>query len=587
MSLDILSEEQARALLLHLGRLSPDSPGAAALPRLVADHTVMRAVADGTSVGIAVLDTGLRYRYVNAALSAMNGAPADDHLGKGLADVVPGINVEHTEAALRSVLETGRPVVHLVEGITTPDGSGLARFWHNAFHRLEDEDGAPLGVVALVLEITEDRRIREALALASTRLSLFDEAATRIGTTLDVRQTCQELTELLVPRLADLAVVDVLDFEHHHSPIHPHQALQLRRLALSAVRGLAGAAQRIGAPGSPVVPRPGSDLTRCLDEQRPVISDLLGRDGSGLHGLPPERIALHRELGLHSACHVPLTARHDVIGVVSLARTAGSPSFTAQEADLAGELALRAANSIDNAQRYAHERRSAVLLQRALLSDPTVPGSGVECARRYLPAGAAAEIGGDWYDSLALPDGCTLLTVGDVMGHGLDAAATMAEYRSVIRTLALQGLPPEAILDAAERTVQALGQERVATCLTVAFSPATRTAALATAGHLPPLLIPPDGPPRLIDLPVGPPLGAGPGPHRSRSLRLRPGSVLLLYTDGLVERRDEDIDQGLAALAALPFDPAGPLESVLDTAVSLLVGARVGDDVSLLAVRTA
>ncbi|MFJ8039512.1 SpoIIE family protein phosphatase [Kitasatospora sp. NPDC096147] len=587
MSLDILSEEQARDLLRRLGRPSPDSPEVAALARLVADHTVMRAVADGTSVGVAVLDAELRYRYVNEALAAMNGTPAPDHLGKRLADVVPGVNVDHTEAALRSVLETGRPVAHLVEGTTAPGPAAPVRFWHNAFHRLEEEDGAPLGVVALVLEITEDRRIREALSLASTRLTLFDEAATRIGTTLDVRQTCQELTELLVPRLADLAVVDVLDLDRHLAAPHPQEGLHLHRLALTAVPRLAEATHLLGAPGAPVTPRPGSDLTRCLDEQRPVVSDLLGPDGTGLLGLPPERIALHRRLGLHSACHVPLTARHDVIGVVSLVRSTGSPPFTPQEADLAGELALRAANSIDNAQRYAHERRSAVLLQRALLSDATVPGPGVECARRYLPAGAAAEIGGDWYDTLALPGGSTLLTVGDVMGHGLDAAATMAEYRSVIRTLALQGLPPAAVLDAAEHTVQALDQERVATCLTVTFSPATRTAVLATAGHLPPLLIPPDGPPRLLDLPVGPPLGAGPGPHRSRTLRLPPGAVLLLYTDGLVERRDQDIDQGLAALAALAFEQAGPLESVLDTAVTLLAGARVGDDVSLLAVRTA
>ncbi|MFB9371384.1 SpoIIE family protein phosphatase [Kitasatospora albolonga] len=548
---------------------------------LAGDYRLARQVLDRASVGIAVLDGSLRYRYVNEALAAFNGVPAEGHLGRRIAEVIPTINVDEAEAALRAVLADGRPRAITVEGTAASDGSGRLRWWHNAYHRVGSGSG-PAGVVAMVLEITQDRRIMQALHRARTRLALLDQAATRIGTTLDAQKTCEELANLLVPRLADLVTVDVLDLERLPGPDGP---VRLRRLALSAVPALREAGALFGAQGAVVTAQPSSGVWRCLDEQRPVVSNF--PDDVELRSLA-RRAGLvdgFRELALQSVCYLPLTAGVEVIGAVLLVRTDATAGFSAQDVELAAELVARAAGSIDNARRYAEQRDAAMLLQRALLSTRTVPHPDVECVGRYLPSGAGAEVGGDWFDSIALPDGTTALVVGDVMGHGLEAAASMAEYRSTVRTLVFQGLPPEEVLGQADRIAQALDLERMATCLVAVVDPRTRTAVCGSAGHLPPLLISRQEGNLLLDLPVGAPLGAGTGSYDARTLALPEGSALLLYTDGLVERRAEDIETRLRALADLSLDAAAPLERLLDKVLSRLATELVDDDVALLVAR--
>lgn len=225
-------------------------------------------------------------------------------------------------------------------------------------------------------------------------------------------------------------------------------------------------------------------------------------------------------------------------------------------------------------------------MQRAFLATPHIPGPGVEIASRYLPAGRGAEVGGDWFDAVALPSGRTLLVVGDVMGHGVRAAAAMSEYRSLLRALALQGLAPDRLLTEADRTAHALDLDRVATCVLVLLDPAAELAVLATAGHVPPLVVRPGTAPELADLPVGPPLGTGFGGYESRHCPLPPGTLLLAYTDGLVERRGEDVDTGLAALTHAPVAAGNALPDILNTVLDRLAPANSEDDVTLLAART-
>jgi PAS domain S-box-containing protein len=539
-----------------------------------------RQVMDGAVFGIALLDTTLRYTYVNEALAQLNGLPVEAHLGRSIGDVVPGIDVAAAEVELRAVLADGKPRHHTVQGTTAADDSGELRWWHNAYSRLEDGEGEILGLIGMVLEITEDRRIRHALDRARVRLTLLDEAATSIGTTLDVQLTCKELTRLLVPRITDIAVVDVIERDER-----PGQELRLRRLAMSTTPALVKAGRWFGAPGSVHSPQPSSAAARCVTEERPIVSNSPTDEQMAQEAPEAGRVARYRRLGIHSALVVPLRARGRVIGVVNLCRAGDSPPFTAEDVELVGELARRAATSISNAQRFAHEHETALVLQRALLSERTRPHVDVECAGRYLPAGKTAEVGGDWFDSMALPGGRTLLVVGDVMGHGLEAAATMGEYRSLMRALAFQGWGPEKILSEAQRTVEALGLDRVATCLVAEIDPVAGTVTLASAGHLPPLLLRRGLGTQFAALPGDPPLGAGVGTYRSTTLRLPPGSVLLLFTDGLVERRGEDIEDSLEALAALDLEPDTPLEQLLDTALSRLAVSPAEDDVALLAAR--
>ncbi|MDH6108964.1 PAS domain S-box-containing protein [Kitasatospora sp. MAP12-15] len=577
----VLGDQEAQALLAALGTAEL----AAGLLPMLGDYHLVRQILDRASLGIAVLDPELRYRYVNRTLAEINGVAAADHLGKCLEDVVPGIDVAAAETALRSVLADGEPRVHTVEGTTASGPATEPRWWHNAYHRLEGPDGEVVGVVAMVLEITEDRRIRQALARASTRLALLDEAATRIGTTLDVDQTCKELTRLLVPRLADLAVVDVLETDGPPAGARPPAPLRMRRLALSTTGAMVKAGRQIGGPGFQFTAQPSAAAARCLAEQQPVLFNF-PTDEELRQGISDAaRAARYRRLGLHSAVFVPLTARGQVVGVVVLVRAGDSPGFTPDEVELVAELARRAAASISNAQRYAHEHETALALQRALLAEPMTPHPDVECASRYLPAGASAEVGGDWYDTVALPGGSTLLVVGDVMGHGLDAAATMSEYRTLLRALALQGRRPDEILREAERIVEALEVERVATCLLVLIDPAAGTSSFASAGHLPPLQLEPGRAGRLLDVPVGPPLGTGCGGYLQLTMPYAPGSTLLLYTDGLVERRGTDIEESLAGFAALALDPADPLEHLIDTALTALAAGHGEDDVAVLAAR--
>lgn len=609
----VLSRARARELV---SALTAGGVGAAALlPSVLDDYRVTRAILDGSGAGIGVIDPDLRYVYVNDALAALNGVPAADHLGKRLPDVLPDLDFEPAQKVLQSVLQSGRPQFATVKGRTPADSPADTRWWVNAYHRLEDTAGTVIGVVGVAIEVTEAYRVRQLLDDARTRLALLDEAATRIGTTLDVDDTCRELARLFVPRLADIAAVDVLDVEGAPGTLPARGALRLRRVALSTTAEMSKAAKYFGAAGTVIVPQSSSAVARCLTEQRPVISNL--PDDRELADDAPntERVAQYRKLGMHSAIFVPLTARRDLVGAVILVRAGASPEFSQQDVDLVGELTRRAATSINHAKRYAHEHQTALVMQQALLAEPRPPHPDVQCASRYLPTGTDIEIGGDWYDTVALPGGKTLLVVGDVMGHGFEAASAMCEYRSLLRTLALQSDAPERILAEAERIAEGLAFDRVATCLVAVVDPAARTCCLANAGHMPPLLIRPDGRCSLVELPVDPPLGVGTdvdgagsgecgpgerelgervagGPgrggharYRRETIEFEPGATLLFYTDGLVERRGEDIEECLNALTRLDIDPERPLEQLLDAVLGRFVPDGAEDDVAVLAAR--
>ncbi|MFE0462015.1 SpoIIE family protein phosphatase [Kitasatospora sp. NPDC058965] len=582
--LSLLSDTEAR----HLADTLSPAPDAALLDLLLTDYRLLRQMLDRATVGIAVLDTELRYRYVNRALAAINGVGAEQHIGRRIAEVVPGINVAAAEQALRAVLTDGEPRLHTVEGTTAADSGAESRWWHNAYHRLDDPaapaggPAEPVGLVAVVLEITEDRRIRQSLDRARTRLALLDEAATRITTTLDAQQAAKELARLLVPRLADLAAVDVLEPAPHDSG-----ELTMRRLALSTTAELVQAGRYVGSAGALLRPQAGSAAVRCLADQGPIVFNHPTDEEIRALATSSQRLTWYRRLGLHSAVFVPLAAGGTAIGVVSLARSGSSPEFTPDEVGLIAELADRAGSGINNAQRYTHEHETALALQRALLAEPMTPHRNIDCALRYLPAGATAEVGGDWYDTVALPGGRTLLVVGDVMGHGLDAAAAMSEYRSLVRSLALQRRSPAGILNEAERILDALAPERVATCVLALVDPGQLHATFASAGHLPPVHLRADGTVQLLDLPIGPPLGAGVGGYEQLTLPFDAGASLLLYTDGLIERRGTDIEDSLAALRGLPLDPAAPLEHLIDTALTGLAAGHGEDDVAVLAARLA
>lgn len=539
---------------------------------------LLRGIVEGAAVGFAVLDTDLRYLYVNPHMARMTGLPAAAYLGHTLHEVLP--HIQRPEAVLRDVLHDGRPRETIVSGRTWVDSPYQVREWRCVYHRMVDSSGKVVGVAGVGLEISEPQQYLYELERAHRRLALLDSAASRIGTGTDVAGTCRELAEFVVPELADAAGVEL---------VPPDTASGRRapvRLAAYATRpdlvtGLAALDARGELVGWPrgIGARRGLAAGRVL--RRNAITAAQWR--ALIPSWPPARACL--TAGVHSVLLAPLVSDGRYLGSLQLARAGDSAPFSNEDATVARELAARAARALDRAVRFEREHTMALELQRALLAEPgrLRQHGGVETTARYRPADDESLIGGDWYDVLALPDGRTMLVIGDVMGHGVEAAVAMSHYRSTLRALARAGLSPRRILEHADRMVSDSGFERVATCFLALGDADVATLTYASAGHLPPVWLAPEGGIELVPVPVGPPLGSGLGRYEQRVTPER-GGVLLLYTDGLVERRGEDIDRGLARLTSLTLSPGDPLDKIVDTVLDhLAVGSE--DDIALLAAR--
>ncbi|MEU3826957.1 PP2C family protein-serine/threonine phosphatase [Streptomyces sp. NPDC029080] len=280
---------------------------------------------------------------------------------------------------------------------------------------------------------------------------------------------------------------------------------------------------------------------------------------------------------------VPLAVSGHCYGVLVSARE--ETPFTDAETQVVAFLAELAASHVRHAREYDAVSGMVGKLQRALLSEPGRPHPNLDVAVRYLPVGQNALIGGDWCETVRLHFGRTLLVVGDVMGHGLEAAVDMNAYRSSLRYIASADLPPHRVLRQLDELAAGEPERRPATCLVARIDPNRGQITLASAGHLPPAVIDGDGRTSLLEVPVGPPLGTGLGGYESVTYPLDPSRTVLLFTDGLVERRGEDIDRSLGRLADVGFDPASAVDDVLDTTLARLDARHAEDDVAILAAR--
>jgi serine phosphatase RsbU (regulator of sigma subunit)/PAS domain-containing protein len=558
-----------------------------AVPPVPLDEAVLRDVLAGTPAGIGILGPDLRYRYVNPALAAMNGVPAAAHIGRTITELLPDLD-DPGETVLRQVLADGRPRELTSSGHTRAVSGLERRYWHGAYHRLQAADGTVTGIVGIVLEVSASRQEQRDLERARERLTLLDRAATAIGTTLEMDTTCAELADFLVPLLADVAPVEVLPPERPHGAAvrpPPHGILRMRRAGMAALPNLREQVRIFGVPGTYVDYQPQSSIPRCLASGKPILENLPTDDELGGMAPSSERVAAYRAVGIHSALVVPLAARGHPVGTVTMVRAGDSPAFTDEDVVAAQDLATRAAITLDNARRYTREHGIALELQRALLSEPGSPYPDVEVAFRYQPAGSSALVGGDWYDTVRLPLGRTLLAMGDVMGHGVEASVDMSQYRSMLRFVASADLPPHRILRRLDTLISETESGRPATCLLALIDPTRGRCSYASAGHLPPAILRSDGATEIIGLPVGPPLGTGHGGYELLSRPYTPGDVLLMYTDGLLERRGEDIDVSLARLAALRLSTDGDIGPLVDNVLALLVTEEAEDDIAVLAAR--
>jgi PAS domain S-box-containing protein len=553
--------------------------------RLEQDVALSERMVKQSPIGYAVLDTQLRYVSVNPALEKINGVPAAEHVGRTLREVLPMLDSEPVETDARQVLDTGVPVIDNTLVGRTPADPDEDHAWAHSLYRLEDAMGNVLGVAVTVVDITEQHRASMEAEAARRRLAVIADASARIGTTLELERTACELAEVAVPELADLAAVDLLDsvVEGRRSTLGPSESAVIRALAVRPQDG-SDAVLAADPPGR--IARYGPDrlVTECVRSGEAVLVPHVKDTDLPRIGRCPEAAELLARAGLHSYLAVPLIARGEVLGALDLKRTRNPAPFDDDDVLLARELAARAAVQIDNARWYQNARNTALTLQRSLLPSSPPVTTGLEVASRYQPAGATSEVGGDWFDVIPLEGGKTALVVGDVMGSGLSAAATMGRLRTATTTLAALGLDPALLLEHLDKTTSALDHS-IATCMYAVHDPHLRQCRIANAGHLPPARLRPGRPPELLDLPTGVPLGVGGIAFSTVTVDFEPGDELVFYTDGLVETRSHSLDERLDFLLSLLDDPARPLEETCDLLLRTLHHPDNHDDVALLIAR--
>ncbi|MGW1893949.1 SpoIIE family protein phosphatase [Streptomyces sp. NPDC002004] len=555
-----------------------------AVERLERDVALSTRLVAQAPVGLAILDADLHYLTVNPALERIHGMPAAAHLGRSVRDVLSFLDSEAIETRMRRVLESGEPVVDRYVVGRPPGDPDHEHAWSVSYFRLEDSSGRVLGMAHSVIDITQRHRAATEAARARQRLALIAKASASVGTTLDLEQTAQELADAVVPDLADIAAVDVLDSAIQGRTTTPSGPTRFRALAVTAADS-DEAVRAADPPGELATYDDDRLVTQCVRTRRPVLVAHTTRQDLGRIARDDEAAGLLEAAGVHSYLAVPLVARGEVLGALDLKRTGNPAAFDDDDVILAVELAARAAVSIDNARWFQAQRHTALTLQRSLLPEPASRLPGLEASCRYQPADATSEIGGDWFDAIPLCGDQTALVVGDVMGSGINAAATMGQLRTATRAFAELDLAPAEVLRHLDHLTEGV-EQTIATCIYCVYDPHRHECRIALAGHLPPALLQPGRAPQLLDLPTGAPLGVGGVPFTTTSIGFRPGDQLVLYTDGLVETRNEPIDVCLERLLdALGKTRDLTLEDTSDRVLETLRPPGGEDDVALLIAR--
>ncbi|WP_405752111.1 SpoIIE family protein phosphatase [Streptomyces sp. NBC_00012] len=548
-------------------------------------------------LGLAVFDAELRLVRTNTHLLPYTGL-LPDLRNRRLGDFLQAPGAAAIERRLREVLRTGQPLILAEETVRTVEDPGGGVVMAVSAFRLQAPDGQVFGVTVLFTDVTEQRRSDE-------RLAILHRATAAVGGSLSVAGTGEELAAVLVPGLADHAVVEIARVVFAGEEPVPGEdgTVPLRLTAAAGERAEE-------APTGTVVP--------------------VGADCAPAVGESPASMT------------APLRARGSFLGRVTVRRGPDWHGYAPADLDLLCEIAARAALALDNARRYTREHRAAVGLQRSLLPPAQAETVAVTTSGFYLPADTATGVGGDWFDVIPLSSARVALVAGDVVGHGLGATATMGRLRTAVRTLADLDLEPDELMVHLDDLVSQLrdepnqpdgpdgpdepdgrdgpvgpagpggydGPDRPssftrpdedgshgglradpvgATCLYAVYDPVSRRCAMVSAGHPPPAVVDPDGTVSYVPLNPGPPLGVNGLPFEMTEVELTPGSLLVLYTDGLIEGRDSDLDEGMAELSrrlARPGAATAPLRELGQEIISARPAHQLADDVTLLLART-
>jgi PAS domain S-box-containing protein len=535
--------------------------------RLSSDGRELEHILETMPAAFCFLDREWCFRRLNATAERLLGVDRRSVLGRRLWDVLPGLLGTTYEQAYREAVATGAPVTFESPSVTGSDGWFEVRAWP-----------APDGLAVYALDVTERRRAEVAAARAGARMALLAEVSTELSTALDGESALGRLARLVVPTLADACIVTVVDREGHARDVGSWHVDPTRRALLERYTAVRLEHLPVSSP-----------VGRALQGGSPVVEAI----AAVLELIPKgESHQLLRQLGAETAVVLPLTANGRSVGVLTLYQ---DPGRTVGEDDLttARQVAAHAGRAIDRVHRLSQQAKLAEELQRSLLTEPP-DIAGTEVVVRYVPAAEAARVGGDWYDAFLQRNGEAVLVIGDVVGHDTAAAAAMGQLRGLLRGIAHHsGAGPVGILRGLDEAIASMYTGTLATAAVARLeaAPAGRGGCAlrwANAGHPPPALLPPDGGVILLtgerfDLMLGVDATAGRAEYVAP---LEPGATVVLYTDGLVERRGRTLDEGFALLREHLADLAGrPLGQLCDELLDRMVRGVPQDDVALVALR--
>ncbi|RYC13910.1 PAS domain S-box protein [Nocardioides zhouii] len=546
-------------------------------------------VLESMSSAFYQLDSDWKFTYVNSEAERLLGAGREQLAGESIWSAFPAAVGSAFEVNYREAVTTGRPVTFEAYYPPPLDAWYEVRAWP-----------VPEGLAVYFLDITDRREAQDALARSARRLALLAAVSEGLTSTLDPLELVRRLAGLLVPDLADWCLVTLV--------ADPHASDWRRGLEDVGWAHVDPAMHETVREYSALRLRAMTDESYLAWTIREMTSTLMESDAADqVAAVLREGAARDRllELDPQSGAAVSLVARGRTVGVVTVFRGAGRRAMNADDVALLEDIGARAALALDNARLYEAQRNVSEALQRSMLTDPPQPDH-LQIVTRYSPASDVARIGGDWYDAFLQqsrgPGGRdVVVVVGDVVGHDVEAAAAMGQVRGLLRGIAVHsGYAPAAVLSGVDEVMDTLRLETTATAVVARLEHHPRPGAelgeqvvlrWAHAGHPPALLIRPNGEvTRLADVEDND-LLLGLDPHTRRVEQvafLEPHATLVFYTDGLVERRDRDVEEGIVALTEVlrELSPATQdLDELCDQLLERMIGEQPEDDVALLVVR--
>ncbi|MFG2638297.1 SpoIIE family protein phosphatase [Streptomyces sp. NPDC048362] len=541
---------------------------------------------EAIGAGAYVVDDEGRIIAANRRAEDMLGRPADELVGQDAHTLLhrgaQGQQLPTTQCGMRQALRPGGTAQGGNEYFEQADGSLLSVSWTVTPYELGDRRSGTLVIFHPEQAPDTGPRLEQAVATLTDfeRLALLAETTTQLTSTFDTEEVLRRLVGLVLPGLADWAVIDLIT---ERDEVWRTAVVQADGTTLVHHGDLEG-------PMPPIPEASQMPLAQALRGKASALADPATYRRAPDSGLTAEQHRLFDTTGIHSAAIAPIRSTRDVLGALTLGRAGQSAAFTRADLSLLEDIARRAGLALDNARLYQRQRKVAETMQNHLLPQmPSVPG--LQMTVRYLPSPDASQVGGDWYDAFTLPDGATALAVGDVVGHDLEAAAGMAQLRNMLRAYAwFREEPPSRVVSRLDEAMMPITDVTMATLV---FARVTRTSdgqwqlSWTNAGHPPPLLITHDGLANYLTDGHGLLLGTGVhAPRPDATVLLPPGCTLLLYTDGLVERPGHTLDDGLNRLrqhaAALAHRS---LPSFTDQLLHRVQPPGL-DDVALLVLRT-